>query len=76
MRTQTNKMSPFQEPDDKDVFMARDIEKQKRIEAKEKAKNLKIWDKKTATSRLPLKKFRDAEIPPSDTNKQVFIISK
>ena len=67
--------SPFKRPDDKDVFLARDTEKQKRMEAKEKAKNLKIWDKKTATSRLPLKKFRDAEIPPSDTDRHVFILT-
>jgi|JI10StandDraft_1071094.scaffolds.fasta_scaffold255083_1 hypothetical protein len=69
------KTSPFKRPDDKDVFLARDTEKQKRMEAKEKAKNLKIWDKKTATSRLPLKKFRDAEIPPADTDKHVFILT-
>ena len=69
------KTSPFKRPDDKDVFLARDTEKQKRMEAKEKAKNLKIWDKKTATSRLPLKKFRDAEIPPSDTDRHVFILT-
>lgn len=49
------KKSPFSRPDDKDVFIARDNEKQQRLEAKEKARNLKIWDKKTATSRLPLK---------------------
>lgn len=67
------KKTPFHGPDDKDIFLARDTEKQKRMEAKEKAKNLKIWDKKTATSRLPLKKFRDAEIPPADTDKHVFI---
>jgi hypothetical protein len=35
------KVSPFHRPDDKDVFLARDAEKQKRMEAKEKAKNLK-----------------------------------
>lgn len=51
----SKKVSPFRRPDDKDVFLARDTEKQKRIEAKEKARNLKIWDKNTATSRIPLK---------------------
>lgn len=66
-----NKVSAFQAPDDKDIFLARDTQKQKRMEAKEKAKNLKIWDKKTATSRLPLKRFRDADLPPSDAGKHV-----
>ena len=28
------------------------------------AKNLKIWDKKTATSRMPLKRVKDGDIPP------------
>ena len=51
----SKKTSPFRRPDDKDVFLARDTEKQKRIEAKEKAKSLKIWDKNTATSRLHCK---------------------
>lgn len=55
MQATSMKKSPFHRPDDKDVFLARDTQKQKRMEAKEKAKNLKIWDKKTATSRLPLK---------------------
>ena len=70
-----NKVSAFQAPDDKDIFLARDTQKQKRIEAKEKAKNLKIWDKKTATSRLPLKRFRDADLPPSDAGKHVVVFN-
>jgi hypothetical protein len=69
------KKSPFHRPDDKDVFLARDTQKQKRIEAKEKAKNLRIWDKKTATSRLPLKRFRDADLPPSDSGKRVIVFN-
>ncbi len=27
------------------------------------SKNLKIWDKKTASSRMPLTKFNEEEIP-------------
>jgi hypothetical protein len=51
--------SPFKLPTDEEVFITRETERQKRKEAKEKAKNLKIWDKKTATSRMPLKRFKD-----------------
>lgn len=57
--------SPFRPPNDEEVFITRETEKQKRKEAKEKAKNLKIWDKKTATSRVPLKKVKDSDIPPA-----------
>ena len=68
--TSTNKgktigYSPFRPPNDEEVFITRETEKQKRKEAKEKAKNLKIWDKKTATSRVPLKKVKDGDIPPA-----------
>lgn len=57
--------SPFKPPNDEEVFITRETEKQKRKEAKEKAKNLKIWDKKTATSRVPLKKVKDSDITPA-----------
>lgn len=57
--------SPFRPPNDEEVFITRETEKQKRKEAKEKAKNLKIWDKKTATSRVPLKKVKDSDIQPA-----------
>ena len=43
--------SPFRKLNDEEVFITRETEKQKRKEAKEQAKSLKIWDKKTATSR-------------------------
>ena len=68
-------MSAFQAPDDKDVFLARDTQKQKRIEAKEKAKNLKIWDKKTATSRLPLKRFKDKDLELTDAKTNVIVFN-
>jgi hypothetical protein len=48
--------SPFRKLNDEEVFITRETEKQKRKEAKERSKNLKIWDKKTSTSRMPLKK--------------------
>ena len=57
--------SPFRPPNDEEIFITRETEKQKRKEAKEKAKNLKIWDKKTATSRVPLKRVKDNDIPPA-----------
>ena len=60
--------TPFKLPTDEEVFITRETEKQKRKEAKEKAKNLKIWDKKTATSRLPLKRFKDSDIPAQSTD--------
>jgi len=42
----------------------REAEKQKKKEAKEAAKHLKIWDKKTATSRMPLRRVKDSDIAP------------
>lgn len=75
VHSKKNTVTAFKTPDDKDLFLARDAQKQKRIEAKEKSKNLKIWDKKTATSRLPLKRFRDADLPPSDAGKQVIVFN-
>jgi hypothetical protein len=48
-----------------EVFITRETEKQKRKEAKERARNLKIWDKKTSTSRQPLRRVKDADIAPA-----------
>ena len=56
--------SPFNPPNEEQVFIAREAEKQRKKEAKEAAKNLKIWDKKTATSRMPLKRVKDSDIKP------------
>lgn len=64
--------SPFRPPNDEEVFITRETEKQKRKEEKEKSKNLKIWDKKTATSRVALKKVKDSDIPPAQTEENLF----
>lgn len=64
--------SPFRPPNDEEVFITRETEKQKRKEAKEKAKNLKIWDKKTATSRVPLKKVKDSDIQPAQVEENLY----
>ncbi len=64
--------SPFKPPNDEEVFITRETEKQKRKEAKEKAKNLKIWDKKTATSRVPLKKVKDSDIAPAQVEENLY----
>ena len=58
--------SPFRPPNDEEVFVTRETEKQKRKEAKEQAKNLRIWDKNTATSAAPLRRVKDRDISPSD----------
>lgn len=62
--------SPFRPPNDEEVFVTRETEKQKKKEAKEIAKNLKIWEKNTATSRAPLRRVRDRDISPAQ-NKEV-----
>ena len=51
--------SPFQPPNEEQVFINREAEKQKKKEEKEASKHMKIWDKKTATSRMPLKRVKD-----------------
>ena len=56
--------SPFRPPNEEQVFITREAEKQKKAEAKQAAKYLKIWDKKTATSRMPLKRVKDGDIKP------------
>ena len=58
--------SPFKPPNDEEVFVTRETEKQKRKEAKEAAKNLKIWEKNTATSAAPLRRFKDRDISPAE----------
>jgi len=57
--------SPFKPPNEEQVFITREAEKQKKKEAKEAAKYLKIWDKKTATSRMPLKRVKEGDIKPT-----------
>ena len=55
----------FRPPNDEEVFVTRETEKQKRKEAKERAKHLKIWDKNTATSAAPLRRVKDRDISPA-----------
>lgn len=66
--------SPFKPPNDEEVFLTRETEKQKKKEAKEKAKNMKIWDKKTASNRAPLRRVRDndIEIPGKKDNTALY----
>lgn len=68
----TANYSPFRPPNDEEVFITRETEKQKRKEAKEKAKNLKIWDKKTSTSRVPLKRVKDSDVPPAQVEENLY----
>lgn len=42
----------------------------KKKEIKDRQRELRIWDKKTASTRIPLKKFRDADIPPAKIDEQ------
>lgn len=58
----TENYSPFKPRNEEQVFITREAEKQKKKEEKEAAKHLKIWDKKTATSRMPLKRIKDGDI--------------
>ena len=60
--------SPFQPPNDEEVFVTRETEKAKKKEMKEAAKTLKIWNKNTATTRAPLRRVRDSDIRPSEND--------
>ena len=66
--------SPFKPPNDEEVFLTRETEKQKKKEAKELAKNMRIWDKKTASNRAPLRRVReqDINIPSKEANTALF----
>ena len=66
------KYSPFRPPNEEQVFITRETEKRKKKEAKEAAKHLKIWDKKTATSRMPLKRVKDGDIKPSSNEENIY----
>ena len=55
---QENARSPFKLPTDDEVFYYRDKEKDKVTELKKNSKNLKIWDKKTASTQNALKNFK------------------
>ena len=68
----TEKYSPFKPPNEEQVFITREAEKQKKKEAKDAAKHLKIWDKKTATSRMPLKRVKEGDIKPVQSDENVY----
>lgn len=59
-------VSIFRPPNDEEVFVTRETEKQKRKEDKERAQHLKIWEKNTATSAAPLHRVKDRDISPAD----------
>ena len=46
--------------------MTRETEKAKKKEAKELLRSQRIWEKNTSTSRAPLRRVRDADIPPAE----------
>ena len=48
------------------MFVTRETEKAKKKEAKEALKNKKIWEKNTATSRAPLRRVKESDIPPAE----------
>jgi len=52
-------VSPFRLPGDDEVFVYREMERKKRDELKMVSQDLKVWDKKTGTSRRPLRLFKD-----------------
>eukprot|EP01016_Furgasonia_blochmanni_P030525 TRINITY_DN3174_c0_g1_i13.p1 TRINITY_DN3174_c0_g1~~TRINITY_DN3174_c0_g1_i13.p1 ORF type:complete len:609 (+),score=154.52 TRINITY_DN3174_c0_g1_i13:151-1977(+) len=55
--------SPFKLPTDDEVFMFREAERQKKLDARRTTNDLKIWEKKTANSRVPLKQFNKESLP-------------
>lgn len=59
-----NVRSPYKLPTDDEVFYYRDKEKDIHNEQKKNAKNHKIWDKKTASTKNPLKNFKNFGHPP------------
>ena len=66
--------SPFKPPNDEEVFLTRETEKQKKKEAKDKARHAKIWDKKTASNRAPLRRVHehDIELPEKRDNNALY----
>ena len=68
--------SPFRPPNDEEVFVTRETEKQKRKEQKEAAKHLKIWEKNTSTSAAPLIRVKDNHIPAAEETAGISSYSK
>jgi len=59
--TRPEHISPFRLPNDDEIFVYRELERKKREELKQTLKDLRIWDKKTGTSRRPLRLFNKFE---------------
>ena len=68
--------SPFRPPNDEEVFVTRETEKQRKKEQKEAAKHLKIWEKNTATSAAPLTRVQDHHIPAAEETQGTTSYSK
>ena len=68
--------SPFRPPNDEEVFVTRETEKQRKKEQKEQAKHLKIWEKNTATSAAPLIRVKDHEITAAEETQGTSSYSK
>jgi len=63
--------NPFRLPSDEEVFVTREAEKRRMQEMKEKQKQLKIWEKNTATSQIAFKRPKDSDIPPAEIHEGV-----
>lgn len=54
--------NPFRLPPDDQIFLVREQERQKRVEERERAKHLRVWEKHTSSSRvLQGRKSRDLD---------------
>ena len=62
--------NPFRLPSDEEVFVTREAEKRRMQELKEKQKQLKIWEKNTATSQISFKRPKEADIPPAEIKEE------
>lgn len=63
--------NPFRLPSDEEVFVTREAEKRRMQEMKEKQKQLKIWEKNTATSQIAFRRPKESDIPPAEIKEEV-----
>ena len=68
--------SPFKPPNDEEVFLTRETEKQKKKDAKARAKNSKIWDKKTASNEVIATEKNNTKIIINENKKVLFKVLK
>lgn len=66
--------APFKAPTDDEVFLYRENERMKQNDQKRKQRTLNIWEKKTASTKQPLRNFRNFGI--SGANKVEHFFSK